>query len=274
MPRIFLLTDEVGGKLKLPKQFEPIYVVSGDDSTSMSLGNFLSPEGFGGTFVKDDIFVSLLPQHTSPLEFRIDEFLIPRENFCVTLRSVKEMYQLFNSSDDLDQTEDTTGSDFLLDSEEFELAKQDDYDFFSGNELSSDSPNVKKDIFKRMAELKELTHVFIDAGFLDDGEDVPDHLPRKIDDWMVTFEDPLQKLFAVHTLPETSAPIQDGGDMTIEDEFLVNPSFRKGITIYWMKVLANFMVNNEITSIEEVGSMGSWEDPEVWEELKEFEIEN
>lgn len=259
MPRIFLLTtsDEIRVKVKIPKVFELIYIISGDDSTSMSLGHFLSPEGDGGAFVKDDIFVSILPQHTSPLELRIDQPLIPRENFCIIVGSVKEMNELFNSSVDQDP----------FNSKEFELARQDDYDFFSGNEVISTSKNIRKDIFKRMAELKDLTHVFIDASYLDDGEDVPEYLPRKIDDWMVTFEDPLQKLFVSHTLPETSA-----SDMTIEDEFLVNPSFRKGITIYWMKVLANFMVNNQITSIEEIGSMGSWEDPEVWNELREVQI--
>ncbi len=270
MPRIFLLSEDTEGKIKLPKEFEVIYIVSGDDSTAMSIGHFLSPEGDGGTFVKDDIFVSLLPQHTSPLELRIDQPLIPRENLCIVVKSFKELNQLFNSSEETDELD----SEDTLNSEEFELARQDDYDFFSGNEVTSDSKIVRKDIFKRMSELKELTHVFIDAGFLDDGEDVPDHLPRKIDDWMVTFEDPLQKLFVSHTLPETSAPIKDGGDMTVEDEFLVNPSFRKGITIYWMKVLANFMINNGISSIEEVGSMGNWEDSEVWNELRDIELED
>ena len=244
MPRIFLLAED-RGKVKIPKEFEVIWIISGDDSTSMSLGHFLSPEGDGGTFVKEDIFVSFFSQYVSPLELRIEQFLIPRENLCIVFKNLKDFNHLFDT--------------YSLEDEEMDLIRDDDYDFFSGNEVTSESKVVRKPIFKRMSELKELTHVFIDAGFLDDGEDVPDHLPRKIDDWMVTFEDPLQKFFSVHTLPETSASIEDGGDMTIEDEFLINPSFRKGITLYWMKVLANFMVNNEITSIDEVGSMGNWE---------------
>ena len=262
--RVFLLAEEIG-KVKFPKDFEVIWLISGDDSTSMSLGHYLSPRGDGGIFVKSDIFVSLLSKHTSPLEVRIDHPLIPRENLCIKVKNFKDLNDLFTSSSPLED------DDPLL-SEGMELAKSDDYDFFSGNEVTSDSKRVRMDVFKRMTELKDLTHGFIDAGFLDDGEDVPEHLPRKIDDWMVTFEDPLQKLFITYTLPETSAPIEDGGDITIEDEFLINPSFRKGITLYWMKTIANFMVTNGITTIEEVGSIGDWENPEVWKELKEFSI--
>ena len=253
MPRIFLLAQEKG-RIELPKDFEIVYVISGDDSTVMSLGKFLSPEGSSGMFFDSDIFISVLPQHSSPLELRIDQFLIPRQNLCIVVQNIDELNQLFSSKEEMD------------------LARSDDYDFFSGEKIDSDSKLVRENILKRMNELKELTHVFIDAGFLDDGEDVPDHLPRKIHDWMVTFEDPLQKLFVKHTLPETSAPIEDGGDMTVEDEFLVNPSFRKGITVYWMKVVANFMVNNDIVTIEEISSIGNWEDPEVWNELKENKL--
>jgi len=246
--RIFILCEEKG-KLKLPKEYDVFWIINGDDSTSMSLGHFISSSGEGGVFNTKDIFVSLLSKHTSPLEIRIDQPLIPRENFCIAITTFKDLNGLFSTP------------------EELIMAKDDDYDFFSGNEVISDSKIVREDIFKRMVELKGLTHVFINAGFLDDGEDVPEYLPRKIDDWMVTFEDPLQKLFTAHTLPEVSA-----SDMTIEDEFLVNPSFRKGITLYWMKVIANFMINNDNTTVEEIGSIGSWEDPEVWKELKEISI--
>ena len=42
-----------------------------------------------------------------------------------------------------------------------------------------------------------------------------------------------------------------------------------------MKIIANFMISNNLVSIEEIGAMGDskgWLDKEVWEELKEIKI--
>ena len=235
MPRLFLITDEKK-KVTLPPSYELKYVISGDDSTEMSLRRFLRD---GNIFLKDDVFVSFL--HPTPLDFRLDQPVIPRENLVVTTKKK-----------DLSAVEERG---------------EDDYDFFSGGEVESEDEDVRKSIEKYMKELKNLTHVFLDAGYRDPDRD---NSTGKIDDWMVTFEDPLQKLFVEHCRPEVSA-----GDMNVEDEFRDNPAFRAGITEYFMKVVANFMVNNDLVSIEEVGAMGDskgWLDAEVWEELKEFDI--
>ena len=232
--RIFLVSSEKM-KVRTPDGLKVVHVVSGDDSTEMSLRRYLRN---GGTFVDDDIFVSFI--HPTPLQFRLEEPIIPIDNLVISSNKSNIYERLSNLED----------------------ARRDDYFLFGGSEVESDDKEIKKVVEKYMGELKQLTHVFIDAGYyrMDDN-------PGKIDDWMVTFEDPLQKLFVLNIVPETSAR-----DMSVEDEFLVNPAFRKGITEYWMKVVSNFMINNEITSIEEVGAIGNWNDEKVWEELREMEI--
>jgi hypothetical protein len=199
----------------------------------------------GGTFVDDDVFVSF--SHDSPLQFRIDNPEIPRGN----LVFVSEKETLSENLDDK------------------KTLIKDDYDFFSGKRVRSKDDDIRSVIQKYMQELKTLTHVFIDAGYYP--YDVPENKQLKVDDWMVTFEDPLQALFVMHIEPETSIP------RPAEQEFLINPRFRTSITEYWMRVLANFMINNGITSNEEIGSMSKdgkgWIDVEVWDELKEVDIE-
>lgn len=239
MPRLFLITDEKK-KISTGDEYDIKYVVSGDENTEMSIQKFLRDGNF---LAKDDIFVSFI--HPTPFDVRINTPDIPRENL-VIVSNRKEIKSALIS---------------------LEERAKDDYDFFSGGELESEDENVRKTIQKYMRELKNLTHVFIDAGYNDKSRD---ESSRKISDWMVTFYDPLQELFVRYCQPEVSAD-----DMFVEDEFRDNPAFRTGITQYFMKVIANFMVNNDLVSIEEIGAMGDskgWVDPEVWEELKEIEI--
>jgi len=237
MSRLFLQTGKVR-KYSLSDDYEIIFIIKGKRS-------FRSFEREESSFREGDIFCSFLFE--TPLEFRIAHPEIPRENLVFVSRK-----------DELEE-----------DLSDLSSLKKDDYDFFSGEKVKSKDEDVRNIIQKYMRELKSLTHVFIDAGYYPPHSS--DDRQGKIDDWMVTFEDPLQKLFVNYAKPETRIPYPD---TTVEEEFLINPNFRSGITEYFMKVLANFMISNKVTSIEEIGSLGKgWEDVEVWNELKEIEIE-
>lgn len=235
--RIFVLSEKKE-KLTLPEEYEVVYVVSGDDTTEMSFERYLRE---GGNFIETDIFCSFL--HSTPIDFRIDHPNIP-------------YYALAMVSNKKELRDDLSA---------LERREEEDYNLFSGERVETDDEDVRKAIEKYINELKKLTYAFIDAGYYPRG--IPDTEQGKVDDWMVTFEDPLQKLFVVSVRPEVSAP-----DLTVEDEFLINGEFRSGITEYWMAVLANFMIKNEIASVEEISAIGKWSDMDVWEEIREMEI--
>ena len=235
--RIFILSDKKT-KIVIPKEYEVIHVVSGDDTTEMSFQRYLRE---GGNFIESDIFCSFL--HTNPIDFRIDHPIIPYTSLAMV-----------SSRTDLEQ-----------DLSSLEDRIKEDYNLFSGNKVETDDEYVRKAIEKYMNELKSLTYAFIDAGYYPRG--IPEPEQSKIEDWMVTFEDPLQKLFMVSVKPEVSAD-----DLTVEDEFLINGEFRSGITEYWMAVLANFLIKNEFTSVEEIGAIGKWSDIDVWNEIRDIKI--
>lgn len=235
--RIFVLSEKKE-KLILPKEYDLIHVVSGDETTEMSFQRYLRE---GGNFIESDIFCSFM--HTTPIDFRIDYPIIPYTSLAM-ISTKKELKEDIAS---------------------LERRKEEDYNIFSGERVETEDDDVREAIEKYMNELKKLTYAFIDAGYYPRG--IPDTEQDKVEDWMVTFEDPLQKLFVVSVRPEVSAP-----DLTVEDEFLINGEFRSGITEYWMAVLANFIVKNEITSIEEISSIGKWSDMDVWNEIRDMEI--
>ena len=58
--------------------------------------------------------------------------------------------------------------------------------------------------------------------------------------------------------------------MTIEDEFLDNPVFRKTILLGMLRVLSNFIINNNYITIEEVSKIGTWTNYDTWKKLKEI----
>ena len=86
---------------------------------------------------------------------------------------------------------------------------------------------------------------------------------KKIDDWIISYEEPILKLIKVYHEITTSNPSID-----FEEEYLINPQFREMNLLIIMKVLANFMVNNNIIKLEEVSKLGSWEEKEVWKKLR------
>jgi len=238
MPRLFVFGEK---KVKNTDGFsEVIKISSGNEDLDMNVFGSLNRYLENGNIIDDDIFVSTI--HETPIDFRIEEFQIPSKNLAVVLKD--DFYQI------------------LQDKEKF---KKMDYNIFSGKKILTESDKIKERVNFYLNGLKLLTHSFIDAGYFPEG--VPEEDQKKIDDWMVTFEDPLQKLFVENVGVETSAL-----DMTVEDEFLINPRFRTGITVYMMKVIANFVVQNNLVKIEEIGMDGDWDDLKVWEELKNLKI--
>jgi len=236
--RIFIFSDKKT-KITLPEEYTLTYVISGDDTTEMSFQKYLRD---GGNFIKSDIFCSFL--HTNPIDFRIDHPIIPYTSLA-----------MISNKNELEE-----------DLSSLEEREKEDYNLFSGDKVETDDEYVREAIVKYMKELKHLTYTFIDAGYYPRG--IPEIDQGKVDDWMVTFEDPLQKLFMTSVRPEVSAD-----DLSVEDEFLINGEFRSGITEYWMSVLANFLIKNDIISIEEVGAIGKWSDVDVWKEIRDTDIE-
>jgi len=242
MPKIFLITNSKG-KPDLPEEYKDhivVFVVPGDEDSVPSLERYLSVD-YGGTFTEEDIFITLI--HPTPLSFRMENYMVPVKNTVIAT----DRSGIFDTLSDIEES------------------KKNDYEFFSGKKLESQNKKIRESVFREMNNLKKLTHVFINSGYYP--ELVEDEKQYRIDDWMVTFEDPLQKMFVYHVSPEVSAD-----DISIEDEFLVNPAFRTGITVYMMKVVANFMLNNKIVVFEDIEVLGTWEETKVWKRLENISI--
>ena len=126
-----------------------------------------------------------------------------------------------------------------------------------------DDPSVaSEEIFDKMRSLISVLYKMLDAGYL-----VTENR-RKIDDWIITFQEPILDIFIRYHRLETSAP-----DMSTTDEFLINPEFRKTICIMLMKIVANFIVNNEVVEPKDLENFDSWENEELWYSLREI-LEN
>ena len=165
----------------------------------------------------------------SPLEFRLNYPFVPYSTLVVT------------------------SSDYNIDS--VEKSKDKDYNIFSGDEIKTEN---KDPILEQIRDLSEISFYMMDAGYLNSKNN------KKIPDWIVTFQDPLLQLFVNTLQPETSNP-----SMTIEDEYLDNPDFRKMILLGMLRILSNFLINNAYITIEEVSGLGYWTDYEVWKKLRE-----
>ena len=81
----------------------------------------------------------------------------------------------------------------------------------------------------------------------------------KIDDWIITFQDPLLDIFVRYHRLETSAE-----DITTCDEYLINPEFRKTICVMMMKIISNFIVNNNLIVTDDLSRFKSWNNKEIW----------
>ena len=98
--------------------------------------------------------------------------------------------------------------------------------------------------------LIEVTKHMVKAGyFIEENRE-------KIPDWIVTFHEPILKMFLIYCGIETSCE-----DIDITDEFLDNPQFRQMITETLMKITSNFLVNNKNIEGKD------WRSEETWRDL-------
>lgn len=183
----------------------------------------------------DDIFV-VFNQET-PLSARLEYYDIPSENLVIVAKKDDDLAKLISKE-----------------KENF----QEDYAIFSGVKLTTSNKAVKKEVLRQMKLLAFVMYEMLDAGFLEEKKE------KKISDWIVSFEEPILKLFVLYHKIETS-----NASLSVEDEYIINPQFRKMILIMIMKILANFLVNNNLATPEEVAALGSWLDKKTWYALRE-----
>ena len=129
-----------------------------------------------------------------------------------------------------------------------------DYDIFSGERVYVD---YKEKITSVMTDLLEILNQMLKAGYYE-VQNVD-----KVDDWIITFQDPVLDIFIRYHQLETSA-----GDITSCDEFLINPEYRRTVCIMIMKILANFLINNGLIIKRTVKKYSGWENPSLWYYIK------
>jgi len=184
-------------------------------------------------FSNETCFITFL--HENPLQLRLQEPLIPRKSLVIADKEI-----------DLEDT--------LLNKFQYE---DDDYDIFSGREIDKSNITYEEEIYDNINILTYSLYQMIDAGYLEDNNDY------KINDWIITFQEPILDIFIRYHRLETSAP-----DISITDEFLINPEFRKTICIMLMKIISNFIVNNEIVTSSDLEDYVSWESIELWDSIR------
>lgn len=234
------MTIFVFGKIKSSKN----YTVIGEEGDFPSLENYLSteknfdPSEFSKNqlgisyFEESDIFISF--EHGSPLKLRLEETTIPRKSLVIT-----------------------TLDDIEVVLENINDYKDDDYDIFSGEEILSEDEETIEEIKLNIKILLNALIQFIDAGYYD-----LQNLDR-VDDWMITFQEPIFDIFIRYLQIPSSAY-----DIYITDEFINNPYLRKGICVILMKILSNFLIKNKIKTTKEVSKYKSWENVDLWREIK------
>jgi hypothetical protein len=132
-----------------------------------------------------------------------------------------------------------------------------DYAIFSGAKIKCKERENKIEILRAIKLLSNVMFQMIDAGYMNLENN------KKIDDWIPSFEHPLLKIFILYHGFETS-----NESLSIEDEFMINPWFRKNILFAMMKIISNFILNNKLITREEVKEIGLWTEEKTWLELK------
>lgn len=182
-------------------------------------------------FSEEDCFISYI--HNNPLELRLDEVLIPRESVVITGKK--------------------------HDIEDISLNKHSyrDYDIFSGDKIINDV-DYRPYIENVISFFSGVLYQMLDCGYLE--------LKNidKMDDWAVTFQEPVMDLFIRHHKMETSAD-----DKTTTEEFLENPKFRRTLCVMMMKIVSNFIVNNKMTKSIDFTGFRSWEEKNLWYHIRD-----
>lgn len=181
----------------------------------------------------NDIFISY--EHENAVSFRLDKFVIPVNALAIATKNT-DLIEVLNHEEE---------------------NYYEDYQLFSGKKIETIKRETKITVLKSMKLLSEVLYEMLNAGYLEFKN------YKKIPDWIVSYEEPTLKLLKIYHKIETSNPAID-----FEEEFLINPQFREMNLIMIMKILANFIINNEMITLEEVAKLGSWEEKELWIKLK------
>ena len=112
-------------------------------------------------------------------------------------------------------------------------------------------------------DIQNISKQMFDAGYHEENN------IKKIDDWIITFEDPVLKFFVTHYNPEIK-----NDSSTCEEEFLENPQFRKLIHTGLLKILSNYIVNNDLADVNDFPKDLDWMDKELWEYISKKKILN
>ena len=177
--------------------------------------------------LRRNIFVARGDRFSTSLEFRLSEPLAPRDSIFV------------KSEESLEDILEGVKNGSLI-----------PYDIFSGDNIAGFE---KEAIVKQIKILFYVMYTYMAVGY---------HLgknDKKIPDWCVCFSEPILKYFIAYFEIPTESP-----DITIVDQFLTTPQFRKMITMQLLKVLSNYVINNGIIEISEVKT---WEDMKMWRRL-------
>jgi len=232
-----------GKKEKVSSDQEIIFIGPGGDFPSLEkyletvenydIYNFTKNHLNIQYFSDADTFIS--SRHNITLDLRLQEPYIPRKSLVITEKG--------KLSDIIENKYDYTN---------------DDYDIFSGEPIGKLSKEFKIIILSEIVLLSKVMYQMLEAGFLDMKTD------KKIDDWIVLFQEPILDIFIrYHQIP-TSAT-----DVPTSDEFVINPMYRKMILETMMKIMANFVYNNKYIKLKEVSKFESWENPDLWFYMKE-----
>ena len=183
-------------------------------------------------FNDSDIFITF--RDTTPLDLRLREPTIPPGSRVISSSS-KKYKGILEKLDDY----------------------VDDYPIFSGSKILSKEKEVKERVLENIVILVNVTYQMLDAGYLELENN------GRIDDWIVTFQEPILDIFIRYHRMPTSAM-----DLTTTDEFIINPEYRRNILIMMMKILANFSVHN-LNMKDHLKKIRSWEDHKTWNYLRE-----
>lgn len=161
-----------------------------------------------------------------PIMARLQNPEIPQTNLIITKKSM---------GTDSDITEDSLDKYITA-----------DYNIFSGSAIKTNDKKLTKYIYGIMSELNDVLIEFMKAGYhlYKENEDEKVYNKNRISDWIINFEYPILKMFKLYYGIETSCE-----DIMFVDEFLDNPQFRHMITLIMMKLIVNFVNNNDLKGI-------------------------
>ena len=136
--------------------------------------------------------------------------------------------------------------------------KKKDYDIYGGKKIETKDSRIIESIKRNIKDIFDISTQMRHAGYL------YAHNTKKIEDWIVMFQDPFLQIFVEHYGPETS-----NSTMTVEDEFMDNPYFRLQILISFLKTISNFLINNNYIKQKELEKYQNWYDEKLWDFIKE-----